>query len=323
MSFAACNIILYNTILPAMMQSLTTRDYVEEFCKLDFHDREELGNDLMVNKFGYFMFDVRKLDIVETLISHLLSNPYKAKKIYIFGNYSVVCAILEKLIENGLHLQVIMLDIEINIWDNVIISWELLSNFTKLKFLNVDDSNGIGSNKFIPDITAHLPAGLEALSIVNMLDYNEPFSPQIVESNLKVIKIGVMNKWNQPLMGLPTGLETLIIKSGEFNQRMENLPGGLKHLILLSWKFTMPLDRLPHGLEYFAGLHFPSLNYLLGNYDKELTNLPSSIKSVLLDKNLFEKQGETLKSIYPECQIKCYNFRSFEFIMMDLLEWMV
>ena len=171
--------------------------------------------------FGYFMFDVRKLDIVETLISHLLSNPYKAKKIYIFGNYSVVCAILEKLIENGLHLQVIMLDIEINIWDNVIISWELLSNFTKLKFLNVDDSNGIGSNKFIPDITAHLPAGLEALSIVNMLDYNEPFSPQIVESNLKVIKIGVMNKWNQPLMGLPTGLETLIIKSGEFNQRRE------------------------------------------------------------------------------------------------------
>ena len=70
----------------------------------------------------------------------------------------------------------------------------------------------------------------------------------------------------------------------------------------------MPLDRLPHGLEYFAGLHFPSLNYLLGNYDKELTNLPSSIKSVLLDKNLFEKKY--FRYIFGEQSFNNFSYKA-------------
>ena len=308
-----------------MAHGLTTRDYLDEFSKLDLNDCLEPGDYHMVNKLGYFIFDGRQ---TETYISspYLLTKFNNADKIYIFGNYSYVYATLEALFEKGMYQQVVMLNIDINNWDNVVISWDVLSRFTNLKLLNIDgnnvDSHYIARKKFIPDITEHLPASLEALSIVNMLYYDTPFNQRLSMLNLKVIKLFSI-KWNQSICGLPSGLETLIIKSGEFNQRMENLPGGLKHLILLSWKFTMPLDRLPHGLEYFAGLHFPSLNYLLGNYDKELTNLPSSIKSVLLDKNLFEKQGETLKSIYPECQIDCYDdFRYGEFIMKHLLEWM-
>ena len=116
-------------------------------------------------------------------------------------------------------------------------------------------------------------------------------------------------------------LETLIIESGAFNQRMENLPSSLKHLILLCPQFRMPLDSLPHGLEYFAGLYFNCYIYQEDSYGLEIVNLPSSIKSILLDKRLYDKQRAILKSTYADCKIGCYeDFYNFEFIFKNLLD---
>jgi hypothetical protein len=120
-----------------MPQSLGTRDYLEEFYKLDFNDRQEPGNELMLNQLGYFMFDVLRLDGYTSNL-HIVNNLYKADKIYLFGSYSYVYAALEALIENGLQEQVVMLDIEIKNWDSIYISWKLFSHFTNLKLLYID-----------------------------------------------------------------------------------------------------------------------------------------------------------------------------------------
>ena len=300
-----------------MQQSLDTRDYLEEFYKLDFNDRQEpSGNELGLNQLGYFMFDVRHLDTYTNTL-HMANTLYNANKIYLGGFYSYIYAALEALIENGLHEQVRMLDIDIDGWDSIHISWKLLSQFTNLKLLYIDGSN---SSLFtIPDITAHLPKSLEALSIVNMPYYNEPFSHLMSISNIKILKLLAL-KFNQELGNLPSGLETLIIESGEFNQRMDNLSSSLKHLILLCPRFRMALDSLPHGLEYFAGLYFNCFSYPEDVYGLDLVNLPSSIKSVLLDKNLYDKQHKILKSTYADCQIECYeDYNNFEFIIKNLL----
>ena len=304
-----------------MTKSLGTRDYLVEFYKLDFNDRQEPGVELMSNQLGYFMFDVRKLDAYTSNI-HIVNNLYKTEKIYLHGDYSYVNAALEALIENGLHLQVNMLDIEISNWDSIHISWKLLSHFINLKLLYIDGCNSSRANKVIPDITAHLPKSLIALSIVNMPYYNEPFSQQMSISNLKVIRISGLT-FNKELGTLPPMLETLIIESGDFNQRMENLPSSLKHLILLCPKFHMPLDSLPHGLEYFAGLYFNCFIYPEDFYGLEIVNLPSSIKSILLDKSLYDKQRAILTSTYADCKIGCYeDFNNFEFIFKNLLDSM-
>lgn len=300
-----------------MTKSLGARDYLEEFYKLDFNDRQEPGVELMSNQLGYFMFDVLKLDAYTSNI-HIVNNLYKTEKIYLHGDYSYVNAALEALIENGLHLQVNMLDIEIGNWDSIHISWKLLQHFTNLKLLYIDGCNGSRA----PDITAYLPKSLEALSIVNMPYYNEPFSQQMSTSNIKVIKLSGLT-FNQELGALPPMLETLIIESGAFNQRMENLPSSLKHLILLCPQFRMPLDSLPHGLEYFAGLYFNCFIYQEDSYGLEIVNLPSSIKSILLDKRLYDKQRAILKSTYADCKIGCYeDFYNFEFIFKNLLDSM-
>jgi len=303
-----------------MTQFLETRDYLEEFYKLDFNDRHELGNELLHNQFGYFMFDIRKLDSYTTN-TQIINNLYKADKIYLNGDYSYVYAALEALIENGLQEQIIMLDIEINKWDSMYISWKLLSQFINLKLLYIDGSNAFLYKKLnsIPDITSHLPTSLIALSLVNIPRYNEPFSQKLNTSNIKVIKLLTLT-FNQELTNLPLGLETLIIESGEFNQRLDNLHSSLKHLILLCPKFAMPLDNLPHGLEYFAGLHFNCFVYPGHFYKLELANLPSSIKSILLDKNLYDKHSTTIANIYKDCNIEFYeNFNNFEFIIKNLL----
>ena len=300
-----------------MAQSLSARDYLEEFYKLDFNDRQEPGDDLMLNQFGYFMFDVNKLETYTTNI-HIVNNLYKADKIYLQGNYSYIYAALEALIENSLHLQVSMLDIEIKNWDSINISWKLLAHFTNLKLLYIDGNN-IPQTKTTLDITACLPQSLLAFSIVNMPYYNEPFSHTLNNSNLKVIKLLTL-KFNQAISNLPLSLETLIIESGEFNQQMDNLPNSLKHLIMLCPKFAAPLNNLPHGLEYFAGLHFNCLIYPEHSYELELANLPSSIKSILLDKNLYDKHHTDLANIYKDCNIELYDdFNNFYVIIKNLL----
>lgn len=305
-----------------MTLSLGTRDYLEEFYKLDFNDRQEPGcNELGLNQLGYFMFDVRKLDTY-TSTMNIVNTLYKATKIYLCGCYSNVYDSLEALIENGLHEQVYMLDIEIRIWDSMNISWEVLSHFTNLKLLYIDGCNSSLVNKVIPDITEHLPKSLEALSLVNMLYYNKPFDQKMSTSNIKVLKLLTL-KFNQELGNLPPILEALIIESGEFNQRMDNLSSSLKYLILLCPKFLMPLDSLPHGLEYFAGLYFNCFIYPEDFYRLDIINLPSSIKSVLLDKNLYKKQSEILACTYAHCKIGCYeDFNNFEFIFKNLLDSM-
>lgn len=304
-------------------QSLAVRDYLEEFHKLDFNDRKELGNELMVNQLGYFMFDVRQLD---TYVSnmHIANNLYKADKIYLNGNYSDVYAALETLIENNLHLQIKMLDIEIDIWDSMTISWELLGRFERLKLLFIDGCNsGKGGSKSIPDITTWLPASLEALSIVNMPYYNAAFSAEMRESNLKVLKMMTL-KWNQELNGgLPSGLECLILESGEFDKEVSNLPGGLKRLVLLCPKFNKGLDMLPHGLEFFAGLHFNCFSYPEHGYKLGLSVLPSSMKYVLLDEDLYERESAELKRILKDCHVEVYeDLNNFEFIFGCLIERM-
>jgi len=309
-----------NTFL-SQSHSLATREYIQEFHKLDFNYRSYLGQELMLNEFGYFMFDVGKIDTYTSTL-HIANNLYKADKIYLNRTYSSVYDALENLIENGLHLQIKMLDIQIIYWDTMQISWDLLARFTNLKLLYIDGSNASRYNKSIPDITAHLPPSLEALSIVNMPYYNEPFSPQIKTSNLKIIKLMAL-KYNQELSNLPPTLETLIIESGSFNQPMYNLPSGLKHLVLLCPLFSQPLDTLPHGLEYFAGLHFNCFVYPENTYKLELVNLPSSIKTIVLDKFL-SKQKDILKQIYKESKIICYeDFDNFEFIIETLLDSIV
>ena len=101
---------------------------------------------------------------------------------------------------------------------------------------------------------------------------------------------------------------------------MDNLPNTLKHLILLCPKFAMPLECLPHGLEYFAGLHFNCFSYPEDSYKLELVNLPSSIKSILLDINLYDEQYKTLSKVYRNCQIGFYeDINNFEFILKNLL----
>jgi hypothetical protein len=213
-----------------------------------------------------------------------------------------------------------MLDIEINDWDSMSISWNLLSKFTNLKLLYIDGCNATRYNKIIPNITYHLPNSLEALSLVNMPYYNQPLNIEIGDSNIKVIKIFAL-KFNQALNYLPPTLDTLIIESGEFNQSLDNLPGGLNRLILLCPKFNMPLDSLPHGLEYFAGLHFNCFVYPEDDYNLEMRNLPISIKSLLLDKNLFHKQKEKLQNLHGDCEINYYEeFDNFEFIFKNMLE---
>jgi len=300
-----------------MAHSLEAREYLEEFCKLDFNDRQEPGTELMINQLGYFMFNVNKLDIYTSNI-YIANNLYKAEKIYIGGSYSYIYAALETLIQNGLHFQVRMLDMEISNWDSIQISWKLLSQFTKLKLLYIDGNNSTIRNKSIPDITAHLPKSLEALSIVNMPYYNEPFHSGMSSSNLKVIKLLTLN-FNQELNNLPHCLETLIIESGEFNRQVDNLPSSLKHLILLCPKFAAPLDNLPHGLEYFAGLHFNCFVYPENFYRLELANLPSSIKSILLDKNLYDRHRTIIADTYKDCNIEFYeDFNNFEFIIKNL-----
>jgi len=301
-----------------MAHSLDTREYLEEFYKLDFNDRQKPGgNELGLNQFGYFMFEVRHLDTYTSTL-HIANTLYNTDKIYLFGDYSDVYAALEALIENGLQEQVKMLDIEIIKWDSIHISWKLLTRFTNLKLLYID-GNSSRFNKSIPDITAHLPKSLEALAIVNMPYYNEPFSHLMNTSNIKILKLLALT-FNQELGNLPPMLETLIIESVKFNQRMDNMPSSLKHLILLCSKFRMPLDSLPHGLEYFAGLHFNCYIYPEDGYELELVNLPSSIKSVLLDKNLYDKQYKILKSTNTDCQIEWYGyFYNFGFIIKHLL----
>ena len=300
-------------------QSLTTREYLNEFHKLDFYDRQEPGTELMLNQFGYFMFDVKKINTYTSSL-HMANNLYKIDKICLHEDYSSIYYSLESLIKNGLHVQVIMLDIQIIFGDCLDVSWHLLSEFTNLKLLYIDGCNNSRYyNKSIHNITMHLPHSLEALSIVNLPYYNEPFSPQIRTSNLKIIKLMTL-KFNQELGNLPTTLETLIIESGAFNQPMINLPNGLKHLILLCPIFAMPLDTLPHGLEYFAGLHFNCFVYPENTYELELTNLPSSIKTIVLDKYLYT-QKDILNQIYKACKIICYeDINNFEFIINTLLD---
>jgi hypothetical protein len=318
-------------------KSLGCCDYLEEFLKLDFNDRQELGNDLLVNQYGYFMFDVRNLD------NYALSLPMaeslrKATKFYLFGKYSIVHSGLEVLIDNGLHLQIEMLDIEINDWDSMYISWELLVRFEKLKLLYIDGCNAGRFTKSIPDITAWIPHSLEALSIINMPYYNAAFNWYgglgghnshggnvdgdvfSSSSTLKVLKMMAL-KWNQELGSLPDSLECLILESGDFNKELGNLPNSLKALVMLCPKFSKRLDMLPHGLEYFAGLHFNCFTYPECGYEKDLGILPSSLKSVLLDKTLYEKQGECIKRAITGCQVGYYqDVNNFEFILKHLIE---
>lgn len=314
-------------------ESLDALEYIQEFYKLDFKDRNELGDELMLNQLGYFILDARKID---TYVStpHIANILYKADKIYLNSSYSYVYsanqglidaaysyvyAALEALIENNLHLQINMLDIEINIWNNINYSMKLLSHFTNLKLLYIDGCN-CQRNQQLPNITAHLPESLEALSIVNLPYYNKPFSQNLRTSNLKILKLMSL-KFNQELRNLPPTLETLIIESGAFNQPLDNLPCGLKHLIVLCPLFTQHLDNLPHGLEYFAGLHFNCFVYPEETYNLELVNLPSSIKTIMLDKFLFKKHNEILKEIYKESTILFYeDFNNFELIINKLLD---
>lgn len=309
-----------------MSKLLGTRDYLEEFYKLTFNEnkRTEPGDELMLNQCGYFMFDVRKLDTYTSTL-HIANTLYNSNKMHLSGAYSYVYNSLETLIENGLQEQVIMLDIEIHNWDSIYISWKLLTKFINLKLLHIDGSNISPYNKIkpIPNITEHLPQSLEALSLVNMPYYNQPVSQQISTSNLKVIKLLTL-KFNQELCILPSGLETLIIESGEFNQKMENLPSSLKHLVLLCPKFNMPLDNLPHGLEYFAGLYFNCLSYPEAFYGLEIVHLPSSIKTILLDKYLYDKQKDILTDTYKDCKIEWYDkFYDYQFIYKNLLNRMM
>lgn len=301
-----------------MMPFLGTCAYLEEFHKLDFNDRQESSdNELGFNKLGYFMLNERYLDSYENTFH--LSNIYYTNKIHIFGSYSYVSKTLETLITNHFDLQLIMLDIEINNWDSMSISWDLLAQFTNLKLLYIDGNNASRNNKYIPDITAHLPPFLEALSIVNMPYYNETFSSKLSNSNLKIIKLFAL-KFNKELNTLPPILETLIIESGEFNQRIDNLPSSLKHLILLCPKFIMPLECLPHGLKYFAGLYFNCFSYPEDSYKLELVNLPSSIELIMLDKLLYDKQHNILSRVYKNCQIEFYeDINNFEFILNNLI----
>ena len=306
-----------------MAHSLEARDYLEEFNKLDFNDRHEPGTELMLNQFGYFMFNVNNLNTYTSNI-HIVNNLYKADKIYLGDTYSNIYAALETLIHNGLHLQVRMLDIEITEWDSIQISWKSLSQFTNLKLLYIDGYNTAVRNKSVLDIsnldiTANLPLSLEALSLVNMPYYDEPFHSIMSSSNLKVIKLFTL-QFNQELSNLPPCLETLIIESGKFNQGMDNLPSSLKHLILLCPNFAAPLDNLPHGLEYFAGLNFNCFIYPEDFYRLELANLPSSIKSLLLDKNLYDKHRAIIADTYKDCNIEFYeDFNNSEFIIKHLL----
>jgi hypothetical protein len=303
----------------AVSKSLTSREYMQELYKLDFNDRNELGDELMVNQLGYFMFDAREI-YVYVSTPFIANSLYKADKIYLRGSYSYILDSLGILIENNLHLQIQMLDIEINQLDNMQPSWELLSKLSNLKLLYIDGGNHPPRyNKSNSNITSHLPVSLEALSIVNMPYFDEPISPHLSLGNLKILKLMTL-KFNQELGNLPHTLETLIIESGNFNQPIDNLPRGLKHLILLCPTFAQHLDTLPHGLEYFAGLYFNCFIYPENTYDLELINLPSSIKTIMLDKFLFKKQNEILKQIYKDSKILYYeDFNNFEFIINNLL----
>lgn len=301
----------------SLEMSLETRNYIKEFYNLEFNNNEEPSEkELEVNQLGYFIFDVRKLDLYTSTI-HIASTLYNANKIYLNGYYSYIYAALETLIENNLHLQVNMLVIDIKIWDSMYICWKLLSKFTNIKLLYIDASQCI--NKRGQNITEYLPKSLEALYI-NMPYYNLPFSESMSASNLKVLKLYAL-KFNQELKFIPPMLETLIIKSGEFNQHVNNLSSNLKHLILLCPKFAKSLDNLPHGLEYFAGLYFNCFTNIENFYNLEIENLPSSIKIVLLDNNLFVKHRKKLEYLYPHCHFECYDiYNNLQFISKHLLD---
>lgn len=304
-----------------MTVSLQSHIYLEEFYKLNFNNKQNLtDNELGFNQIGYFIFDVRHIDSYTSTL-HMANNLYKSKKFHLFGSYSYVYVALETLIENNLHYQINMLDIEITEWDSINISWKLISKFINIKLLYIDGCNAPLYNKSIPDITAHLPQSLEALYIVNMPYYNIHFCNLLAHSNLKVLILFAL-KFNQELGILPQFLETLIIASGEFNQKIENLPNSIKHLILLCPKFTMPLEYIPHTLEYFAGLLFNCFIYPESAYNLELINFPSSIKSILLDKNLYDKHYNILEKIYNNCYIGYYkDLNNFEFIFNNLLAY--
>jgi len=294
-----------------------TNQYVEELYELIYKD-SEIESELMLNKLGYFKFDIRKIDTYTTSL-HIMNAFYKATKIQICCDFSYVIEALQTLIENNLHLQITKLDIKIITWDSPFMSWKNLSQFTNLKLLNID-SYTVSQSGVIPDISSYIPLSLEALFINNIPYYNIAFDKKINNSNLKVIQLYAL-KFNQSLDNLPQHLETLIIKSGDFNQKIDNLPHSLKHLILMCPSFNKSLDNLPHGLEYFAGLQYNCFIYPEAPYQFELINLPSSIKTLLLDINLYDKEYQKLTELYNHCKINNYtDFNNAEFIITHLIK---
>lgn len=282
-------------------------DYLEEFEKLENPQRWLNGKTLLTTYDGYFKFENHHMEAYTQHIG-MLDELSRASKFYLSGFYSQVYEALDVLIQNGLHHQIEMLDIEINWFDikSRNIEWNLFREFRNLKLLNVNcsDCNNY-SYTVLGGVISSLPAGLEALCInYHWFDSSLDFS-YLADGKLKVLKL-ITSKFNQPLDRLPSGLETLIIKSGLFNQPIENLPSSVRHLVLLCPNFKQPLDMLPHGLEYFAGLHYNCFLYPESVYKGSLENLPSSLKHVMLDEYLFTRCKTDLEQ-RDGISIRCYN----------------
>lgn len=136
----------------------------------------------------------------------------------------------------------------------------------------------------------HLPPSLKKLTLG--LSFNQkinhlPFSLQ---------KLSIYGQFNQPIISLPHSLKKLIIR-GDFDQPVNFLPPSLSHLSL---SHSFPVDSLPLSITHLSltshnfrhsldGLPLSLSHFFIHSYDKPISNLPNSIKQIVIFGNFNEK----------------------------------
>lgn len=114
----------------------------------------------------------------------------------------------------------------------------------------------------------------------NKYDYSS--DEKIINLIIEKKKVRLTNEFDKPLDFLPYGIEELYIGSA-FNYPIDNLPSSLKFLKISKYGdmgyccFNQSLDYLPIGLEELR-LYYCDNGY----YNKQLDNLPSSLKILFI-----------------------------------------
>lgn len=167
---------------------------------------------------------------------------------------------------------------------------------------------------YFKQLINYLPKYLESLEFVSQSLFNH--SIDLLPINLKILILG--NDFNKEVNNLPSKLQKLIF-GNDFNKSIELLPIGLKYL-KLGENFNQPINNLPSTINHLVlGKYFnqtiemlPSSIEILefslnSNFTQSFDNIPSSIKSIICDSELYQDKIRNRLKIFKKNNIHIYK----------------